>query len=82
MKAMKDPLQVIQSSRPADSMLKHLQQQQFILLVQQMLPKEFGFFCKKILKLQEFYDWNCLGWATDKVELTYGKEQYCWQRGR
>lgn len=66
MSSKKDPVDIIQDCQSSEETLNILDKEKFIQQIEAMGFEDFNSFCKHILHLQEFYDWNCYVWATDK----------------
>ena len=76
MNKLKDPIDIIQSSREDVANLNEFTKDLFIDLIKKISNEEFNSFCKYILHLQEFYDWNSNCWVTDKESAILGREKF------
>ncbi len=77
-----DVINIIQNSRPNDDNLNIFSKDMFIEKINDLSFEDFSSFCSYILKLQEFYDWNCNVWATDKYEHIVGREELFYKPAR
>lgn len=79
MNKINNPVDIIQSCRPNFQELNEFSKELFADRINKMNSEEFNSFCKYILHLREFYDWNSNCWLTDKDEAIIGKEEYFWK---
>lgn len=75
MNRINDPVDVLQGCRPNPEELNEFSQELFVDRINKMNSEKFNSFCKYILRLREFYDWNLI----KSLGYRYG-QGYNWQR--